>query len=87
MCGSMVDILSATAEIKRGKRRRRRKKQYKNIMSTSVTQGGHNESGIINVLYIINVVLLACCSIVVQYCHVQLQILPCSLYVFMLVHC
>jgi len=37
MCGSMVDIQSATAEIKRGK-----KKVDKNIMSASATQGGHN---------------------------------------------
>jgi len=39
----MVDIESATAEIRRGKKRRRQKKpQGKNIMSSSATQGGHN---------------------------------------------
>jgi len=46
----MVDIQSATAEIRRGKnkkerrrRRRRRKKQDENIMSPSATQGGHKK--------------------------------------------
>jgi len=42
MCGSMVDIQSATAEIRRGKKRK--KPQGKNMMSTSATQGGHNET-------------------------------------------
>jgi len=47
----MVDIHSATAEIRRGKKRRRRKKerkkpQGKNIMACPSPQGGHN----INVL-------------------------------------
>jgi len=44
MCGSMVDIQSATAEIRRGKTERkidRKKQQDKNIMSASATQGGH----------------------------------------------
>jgi len=40
MCASMVDIRSATAEIKRGKKE---KPQGKNIMSASATQGGHNK--------------------------------------------
>jgi len=43
----MVDIQSATAEIRRGKkkieRRRRKKPQGKNIMSASATQGSHNK--------------------------------------------
>jgi len=45
MCGSMVDIQSAAAEIRRGikKEDRRKKLQGKNIMSASATQGGHNE--------------------------------------------
>ena len=46
MCGSMVDIQSAAAEIRRGKRRRkkqRNKPQGQNIMSASATQGGHNK--------------------------------------------
>jgi len=48
MCGSMVDIQSATAEIRRLKkeaRRRRKKKkpQDENIMSASAMQGGHNK--------------------------------------------
>jgi len=40
----MVDIQSATAEIRRGKTERkidRKKQQDKNIMSASATQGGH----------------------------------------------
>ena len=43
LCISMVDIQSATAEIRRGKKKRRKKKkpQGKNIMSASATQGGH----------------------------------------------
>jgi len=45
MCGSMVNIQSATAEIRRGKEKDRRKKkpQGKNIMSASATQGRHNK--------------------------------------------
>jgi len=43
MCGSIVDIHSATAEIRRGIKESR-KKQDKNIMSVSATQGGHNET-------------------------------------------
>jgi len=42
----MVDIQSATAEIRRGRKKRKKKKkkkpQGKNIMSASATQGGHN---------------------------------------------
>ena len=42
MCGSMVDIQSATAEIRQGKKKeKRRKTTVKNIMSASATQGGH----------------------------------------------
>jgi len=41
----MVDIHSATAEIRRGKKRRRKKKpQCKNIMSASATHGGHKNN-------------------------------------------
>jgi len=39
MCRSIVDIQSATAEIRRGKKK---EETGKNIMSASVTQGGHN---------------------------------------------
>jgi len=39
---SMADIHSATAKIRRGKKKERRKKQDKNIMSASTTQGGYN---------------------------------------------
>jgi len=42
MCRSVVDIQSATTEIRRGKKRKERKKQDKNIMSASAMQGGHN---------------------------------------------
>jgi len=41
MCDSMADIQSATAEIRRGKKKK--KPQGKNTMSASATQGGHNE--------------------------------------------
>ena len=37
----MVDIQSATAEIRRGKKDR--KKQDENIMFATATQGGHNK--------------------------------------------
>jgi len=47
MCGSMVDIQSPTAEIRRGKKIKRKtdrkKPQGKNITSASAMQGGHNE--------------------------------------------
>ena len=41
MCGSMVDIQSATAEIRRGKKkteRRKKKPQDENIMSASASR-------------------------------------------------
>ena len=43
MCGSMVDILSATAEIRQGKKKEERKKkpQEENVISASAKQGGH----------------------------------------------
>jgi len=45
MCGSMVDVQSATAENMRGKKKNRRQKkpQDKNIMSASAMQGGHKQ--------------------------------------------
>jgi len=43
MCGSMVDIQTATAEIRRGEEERK-KKQDKNIMSASARQGNHNKA-------------------------------------------
>ena len=44
MCGSMVNIQSPTAEIRRGiKKDRRNKPQGKNIMFASATQGGHKK--------------------------------------------
>jgi len=40
----MVDIQSAAAEIRRGKKKRRRNKpQGKNIMACPITQGGHKK--------------------------------------------
>jgi len=42
----MVDIQSATAEIRRGKKKKERNKkkpQDENIMSASATQGGHKQ--------------------------------------------
>jgi len=42
MCRSMVDIQSASAEIRRGIKKDK-KPQAKNIMSASATQGGHNK--------------------------------------------
>jgi len=48
MCRSMVDIQSATTEIRQGKERRRRKKKKKpddeNIMACPIPQGGHNKA-------------------------------------------
>jgi len=41
MCGSMVDIQSATAEIRREIKKKETTGQ-KYIMSASATQGGHN---------------------------------------------
>jgi len=43
ICGSMVDIQSAAAEIRRGKKERKKKPQDENIMSVSAMQGGHNK--------------------------------------------
>jgi len=40
MCRSMIDIQSATAEIRRGKKK---KNQDKDMMSASATQCGHNK--------------------------------------------
>jgi len=44
MCGSMADIQSPTAEIRRGKKEDRKKKPPgKNIMVCPITQGNHNK--------------------------------------------
>ena len=48
MCRSMVDIHSATAEIRRGKkkkeeRRRNHRTKIHTVMSASAMQGGHNK--------------------------------------------
>jgi len=50
MCGSMVDMQSAAAEIRRGiKKGDRKKLQGKNMMSASAMQGGYNYRGIYTV--------------------------------------
>jgi len=50
MCGSMVDIQSATAEIRRGKKERKKERKNKlqdeNIMSASATQIGHKSQSL-----------------------------------------
>ena len=48
MCASMVDIQSATAEIRRGqkkidRKKERRKKQDKNIVACRIPQGGNEK--------------------------------------------
>jgi len=43
MCGSMVNIQSAMAEIRQGKKRRKKKPQDENIISASATQSGHKK--------------------------------------------
>ena len=48
MYRSMVDMQSATAEIRRGRKEEERKKETgKNIMSASATQGGHKNAHIL----------------------------------------
>jgi len=43
MCGSMADIQSAAAEIRRGKKEERKNKpQHENIMVCPIPQGDHN---------------------------------------------
>ena len=49
MCGSMADIQSAAAEIRRGKKRKKKKKkknkpQHENIMVYPITWGDHKQS-------------------------------------------
>jgi len=44
MCGSMIDIQSAAAEIRRGIKKKKKEATGQNIMSASATQGGHNKS-------------------------------------------
>jgi len=43
MCRSMVDVQSAAAKIKRGKKKDRKKPQGQNIMSACARQGGHKQ--------------------------------------------
>jgi len=47
MCGSMVDVQSAAAGIRRGIKKKiedRKKSQGKNVTSASATQGGHKKT-------------------------------------------
>ena len=43
MCGSMADIQSAAAEIRRGKKEEEEKPQHENIMVCPIPQGDHNK--------------------------------------------
>ena len=67
MCGSMVDIQSAIAEIRRGKKdeeeRKKKIPHLQNIMSASAAQGGHNNS-IIAVVVVLPVLILTDCGVV-----------------------
>jgi len=62
----MVDIHSATAEIRRGKKEER-KKQDKNVMSSSATQGGHNNHEL-NEYKIRIRMLFPVCGILIGFC-------------------
>jgi len=44
MCGSIVDFQSATAEIRRGKKKKIEETTRQNIMSAFAKQGGHNNN-------------------------------------------
>ena len=44
MYGSIVDMQSGTAEIRREKSIKKKKPQDESIMSTSATLGGHNKA-------------------------------------------
>jgi len=41
MCGSMADIQSAAAEIRREKKERKKKKQHENIMVCPIPKDDH----------------------------------------------
>ena len=43
MCGSMADIQSAAAEIRRGKKRKKNKPQHENIYGLPIPQGDHKK--------------------------------------------
>jgi len=43
MCGSMVDVQSATAKIRRGKKERKKEETGQNKMSAPVAHGGHKK--------------------------------------------
>jgi len=63
MCGSMADIQSATAEIRRGKKDTPKKPHGKNIMSTSAMQGGHKKVAIFET----RCVLMSVCLLLLYY--------------------
>jgi len=61
VCASMGDIQSATAEIRRGKKKkikkiedRNHRAQGKNIMSASDTQGGNNNDWLASGFYMVS---------------------------------
>jgi len=63
MCARMVDIQSATAEVRRGRKRKKKKAEDRRnhrmkIMSASATQGGHNKADIYSVLYHTDLIIL-----------------------------
>jgi len=70
MCGSIVDIQCATAEIRRGKEKkkeRKKKPQGKNIMSASAMQGGHKEARLSQrdrATLLVEIMAINCCTIV-----------------------
>jgi len=55
MCGSMADIQSAAAEIRRGKKRKKETKknkpQHENIMVCPIPQGDHKKGHSPTLLY------------------------------------
>jgi len=54
MYGSRVDIQSAMAEVRRGKRKKKKNKlQDENMMSASAAQGGHNDTLQAHIMHLI----------------------------------
>jgi len=44
MCGRMADIQSATAEIRRGRKKKKKKPQYENIMVCPIPYGDYKKT-------------------------------------------
>jgi len=70
MCGSIVDIESPTAEIRRGKKERkkeeRKKPQGKNIMACAIPHGGHNKLDNKSSVWWYLVITLICCTRIIS---------------------